>query len=794
MIYPAHIKFNADGKKIYQTVAEHIENCALYASKRSVPNFASAVYIAGFLHDIGKYTATFKEYIEKAVEGEPVKRGSVNHTFAGVRFVMERWHTGSRSKQSLVCELIAFAIGAHHGLFDCIGENGKDGYSYRVEKEDINYEEAKCNFLSQNVNLDKLDLSFDIAQEELMTAIRQLQTYCHNETEVRFSFSMIARMLLSAVIDADRRDTAEFTHDFTFTLKEPTKDTWQTCLDTVEQKLFEFTQKAEIDKVRSEISNQCRLAAVYESGVYRLSVPTGGGKTLASLRYSLATALTHAKKRIIFVTPLLSVLEQNAAVIRDFIGNDSLILEHHSNVIREKKQSDTLDENELLFETWDAPIIITTLVQLLDTLFSGKTTCIRRMNALAESVIIIDEIQSVPRKMLSLFNMAINFLGTVCNTTIILCSATHPCLEIVKHPVHFKAPEELVPYNMDLYQVFRRTNIIDHRKQGGYSIDELTEFAVKCAQKEGNLLLVCNKKAETTALYQKLSKLTNMQVYHLSTSMCIQHRIDTLKTINYCLDNKKPVICVSTQLVEAGVDFSFACVIRVSAGMDNVIQAAGRCNRSGEYGRTCPVYIINIKQENLSNLKEIQQAQTAAEAVLEQFRQTPDVFGCDLSSKESINDYYKRLYRENAVDAQDYPLPKIDTTIFSLLSDNKDFWFHCDNKDKYTVVQAFCTAGENFRVFEDNSIDILVPYGKGVELIADLCSERAKHNFVYCKEKLEESKRFTISLYEHEIKKLWQKGGLKSIWDDAILVLNSTFYSSELGFCHEGNNFEFMGV
>ena len=340
--------------------------------------------------------------------------------------------------------------------------------------------------------------------------------------------------------------------------------------------------------------------------------------------------------------------------------------------------------------------------------------------------------------------------------------------------------------------MFERTRIIDKRKTGGYTIDELADLANECAARKGNLLLICNKKSEALSLYKIVPANTDFRVFHLSTSMCAEHRTDIINEIKRCLDDKVPIKCIATQLVEAGVDFSFACVIRVAAGMDNIVQSAGRCNRNGECGKICPVYIVNIHRERLDRLQDIKQAQDAAESVLESFKHDSAHFGGKLSSIESINEYYKRLYYELPDDKQDYALPKLNTSIFELLSTNAQFSAHSASKNDYTFMQAFRAAGENFKVFDDNTTDVLVPYGRGAAIIADLCSERATYDFEYCKAKLDEAKRFTISLYSYEIKRLSEEGGIREIWNGKILVLMAEFYSPETGFCSEGGHSDFM--
>ena len=805
MGYSAHIKIDSDRKEIRQSVAEHCQNCAKYASDTSIAGLESTAYLAGLLHDIGKNTAAFNRYIEKAAAGEQVKRGSVNHTFAGVRFVMEHWHENKPCLSSAVSELLAIIIGSHHGLFDCIGQHGDDGFKHRIEKEGIYYEEAIQAFWESGVSEKELNFLFEKAKREIEGINLLVAEYCKGNdgskayalvrTEHLFGFSLLARMLLSAVIDADWRDTAEFMHGMKMEKQAATKELWESCLANLEQKLLKFPQDSEIAKIRTAISNECLNAARLGAGIYRLTVPTGGGKTLTSLRYALATAAQHGKSRIVFVTPLLSVLEQNADVIREYIENDNIILEHHSNIVCENNEDDESAEKELLMQAWDSPVIITTLVQLLNTLFLGRNSCVRRMSALAEAVIVIDEIQSVPGNMISLFNMAMNFLASVCHATIVLCSATHPCLDRTKHSLNFAAQAELVPYSSELWNLFERTKIIDKRKKGGYSIGELADFAVLCADENKNLLLVCNKKNQALSLYKTILQQTSMKVFHLSTSMCAQQRTDTLKKIIECLENKEPIICVSTQLVEAGVDFSFGCVIRLLAGIDNIIQAAGRCNRNGEYGENSPVYIVNIDNENLNRLKEIKQAQMATESVLDSFRNDSVAFDNSISSLKSIETYYERLYAEIEYNKQDYPMPEpYNTTIFELLSSNTQFSGLCKSGGSYTFKQAFRTAGESFKVFEDNTTDILVPYGKGAEIIADLCSEKARNDLAYCKKKISEAKRFTVSLYDYEIKKLASCGGLHQILDGYILALLPDFYSSQTGINLESSNSDFLDI
>ena len=225
--------------------------------------------------------------------------------------------------------------------------------------------------------------------------------------------------------------------------------------------------------------------------------------------------------------PLLSIIEQNSTAIQRAIGDSSLILEHHSNMVREAGCSEDLSLRELLMENWDAPITVTTLVQFLETLFSGKTSAIRRFRSLCSSVIVIDEVQTVPTNMLTLFNLAVNFLVKVCGATVVLCSATQPSLEKADHPL-FCTPQPIVPHDDALWQTFSRTRIID---AGAMQLSELPAFIQQQLLQTNSLLVICNKKATATKLYAMVKELQIAKCYHLSASMCMAHRRDTMESM-----------------------------------------------------------------------------------------------------------------------------------------------------------------------------------------------------------------------------------------------------------------------
>lgn len=776
-----------------QSADEHCRNTAKFAADAlEAVRLRQSAYLAGLIHDLGKFTALFQEYLLQ----HSFKRGMVNHTFAGVRFLFESYyHPDADDFSDMACQLLALAAGAHHGLFDCVDENRKNGFTHRLTKEGIGYEEAVENFFRFCADSEELNQRFHEAHREISIVLEKIISMTGDEAgddqyfqETAFYSGLLARLLLSAVIEGDRRDTAIFMNDAYFEPKRSDEELevlWGELLQRVEIKLNALPQTKPIDMARRKISDMCRLAADNPGGVFRLNVPTGGGKTLSGLRFALAHSCKHHKQRIIFVSPLLSILDQNAGEIRKYIQDDSLILEHHSNIIKGEEESELLDKIELLMETWESPIIITTLVQLLNTLFSGKTSAIRRFHSLCGSVIVIDEVQTVPRKMLSLFSLAVNFLTEICGATVVLCSATQPCVEQMKHPIH-EPIYNIVPYDEKLWTLFKRTNI---ENIGIMSLEQIRDFALEKLKDLNSLLIICNTKSEEKQLY-KLMDSGSVDLFALSADMCVAHRRAALDSLREALSQgSRKTVCVSTQVIEAGVDISFACVIRVIAGMDSVVQAAGRCNRSGEAGAgiLAPVYIVQLANEKLSQLPEIVRGQSATRQLLGDFSNSPETYGGALDSDEAIAYYYRALCGEEKGGYHDFQITG-KPTLFSLLSENERY----SNAQPYYFHQAFKTAGSLFQVFEDNSLDVIVPYGRGEELIIELNGERAQYDLEYLSKLLEEAKQFSISLYDNQIRDLNREDALIPLAGGALGL--SGHYNAEYGFSLKENNMDFLGV
>ena len=490
----------------------------------------------------------------------------------------------------------------------------------------------------------------------------------------------------------------------------------------------------------------------------------------------MAHAQAQGKRRIFYVAPLLSIIDQNAGEIREALGGEATVLEHHSNLVRERDDSETLGMEEILQETWDAPVIITTLVRLLETLFSGKMSAVRRFKSLCGSVLIFDEIQSLPTKVLSMFNLAINFLTEICGATVILCSATQPTLEKVEHPIRLSEKKVVSEETLKRHApIFKRTQLMD---AGRMRLEDVPAWLTSVMDADERLLVVCNTKSEAAALFERLD-LPGTLRFHLSAGMCMAHRKRVLDELRAALDAKRRLVCVSTQVIEAGIDVSFTKVVRLTAGLDNAVQAAGRCNRHGESPEPRPVYLLRAEDERLGSLTEIQQAQDALNALLSEYARHPEQFEGDIASDEAVEYYYEYLYDHQKYNAQNYPL-KDNETLLGLLSQNEYRAERDPDCAQWFLRQAFRTAGKEFTVFDDQTESVLTPYGEGAALIVNLNGERARYDFEYAKAQLEMAKEYSVSLFPDAVRRLRAENAVYEI-GVGVLALRPEYYDENTG-------------
>lgn len=784
MAYAAHINGNND----VQTCTDHCRMTAEYASDdlRSI-GLGDAAYLAGLLHDMGKFTNEFNAYIHEAVLNKKKVNRSVIHSFAGLSYMLSNFHDeNSLGFDDISAELIAYAIGSHHGLFDCIDADGQSGFEHRLTKQPEYDNRAKKAFFNCCSTYEDVNDLFNKACKQLKTKMESLKETASGDDEILFYEGMLARLLSSAVMDGDRKDTAIFMGNHYFEkIISADKDLWSEALTHLIDYINGFERETPLQRARRELSDYCGEQGGKGTGIYRLNLPTGAGKTLSSMRFALEHARQHNKRRIFYVAPLISILEQNSKVIRNAIGREELVLEHHSNVINENGNDEM---QALLCETWDAPIVITTMVQFMDSLFSGKTSSVRRMQSLCNSVVIFDEVQSMPNNLLTLFDLAMNFLSNFCDVTVVLCSATQPCLEKARHPMCITESLELPEDKVQEYKrLFKRTNICD---RGNMKLDEIPDFIKTIIGDTQSILVVCNKKDEANFLYQNFYA-DGWEKCHLSSAMCKAHRSDVLNELYGKLDENMKVICFSTQVIEAGVDISFETVIRLAAGMDSIIQSAGRCNRNGEREEPSNVYVIRCSDENLDHLSTIRDAKAATIDLMEEYKNDPKKFDDDLASDEAIKYYYGSLYRNMDEGYQDDYVKEKDgkgkVSIYQLLSCNDQYYGRGHDLSQYLTRQAFKTAGSLFSVIDQESQTVIVPYGEsGQNLIAKMCAEENTYDLDSRRMLLEEAKQYVISVPKYLVSIINEKGGIKTIWEGSVLLLDNEYYNLSFGLNKDG--------
>lgn len=799
--YIAHI---SQTDKRIQTMPEHLDavqqGCETFGGKIGVAHLAG---MAGLLHDMGKNTPAFKQYIE-AASANPAhapKRGSVDHSTAGGRWLYRRYH-----KQALLpedkaaVEWMANCIISHHqGLRDFLAPEAESPFLERVAHKQEGMEEygKAVEALLESWTEEELDCYFADAVRELKSALQLIR-----ESKLKpIASSLLIKYLFSCLIDADRTNTREF--------EENRYEGWQRDYRPFFERSYRLLMdelramndgdRAEhpINRLRRDMSEQCDEFARRPSGIYTLSIPTGGGKTLASLRYALRHALEHGKERIIYIVPFTTIIEQNAQEVRRILQDDAHILEHHSNVVEdmdtsvrgiEQKNDYQLQKERLSLarDNWDSPIIFTTMVQFLNTFYAKGTRNARRLHRLSNAVLIFDEVQAVPPKCVSLFNAALNFLHSFGRSSLILCTATQPALDFVKHKLLMPEQAEIIQDRDEVTKQFKRVELENRITAEGWKTGELAQFVREQAAEVGSVLIILNTKAAVRKLYLHLKEAEwiqdgGVQLYHLSTGMCAAHRKDTLKKVNDALAATQPVICLSTQLIEAGVNVSFPCVIRSLAGLDSIAQAAGRCNRHGE-AELRRVYVIRSAEENLSPLPEIAIGAKISERLFREYMDDPDRFRNSLLSPQAMELYFRYYYEQIQKDL-DYPVPQLDKSLFDLLNFNKAYFQdYCRTHGQAPEIvsrPAFATVEQHFQVIANQTTSVLVPYDdKAKELLLDLNGELEPEQLSRL---LRQAQQYVVNLFERERIQLEKDGTLYPLLHGHVLALRENAYSVEFG-------------
>lgn len=769
MEFYAHINKEQQTK---QNLYTHLSNVAYLARQNLTPcGLQDAGELVGWLHDIGKYCTNFQEYLSGNTTA-PIK-----HSFAGVTFLWKRYHeTDNTPQKQWWCEILCAAIGSHHGLFDCVNSEGQSGFAKRISEADTNgYQEVIANMPSHLLHrIDMLfDASYTVFAQKIYPKIQSCNLLSQQRNFALISLALLTRLITSALMDADFSDTADFfghnEEDFA-----PLYQTANQSLQHLEQTLERLPTDLPIHQARQFISQQCKNAATKSCTLFSLNTPTGSGKTLSTLRFALTRATCMPTCRLFFVSPLLTITEQTAQTIKDALGSYTAMIEHHSDIdnkteVPNSKKEDVNQIEQYGRETWKAPVIVTTLAQWMNTLFAGKPSNIRRMQALQDSIIIIDEAQNVPVELLPCFNAVILFLTSLCNATIVLCSATIPCLDKVRHLSIPRAMiEEMVSINEIPLAVFDRTEIkyINECMDGKtlhdtVTNDELCQFMINALQRPNitSILNICNTRSDAAHLYTILKKhaAPNTKIYHLSAAMCSEHRRKILYEIKNSLAAKIPVICIATQVIEAGVDISFECVLRAEAGLDSVLQAAGRCNRNGEQ-TIANVYIYRPQNSNPPQF--IQQTQNAFNSVYSSEQ-------IIVATPEYTRQYYNTLYLNN----------NTCNKMLDLLTNNSTY-NTAPSRIHQRMKAAFKTSGQTFNTYDNNSLTVVVPYDDTARSFIQLLNQKMP-----TKAQMRKMQKYCVSIYVNQKDKLANRNLIYPATHSGFYI--ATQYHPELGLFFE---------
>lgn len=820
--FVAHVR--GDGK--IQSLESHLSSVSQLAAELA-GKFGLFTHgaLLGLLHDLGKYSAAFQAYIQSAtgllnqdedeefVDASGLK-GKIDHSTSGAQWIwLELAQQGDLAR--IAAQILALCIASHHsGLIDCLGQTvgnpAEDLFTKRMNKS------GDKTYLREA--LGKADKELLETARDLMTRQETIKAFQAWITKIlgkvpgkdpqspvfQQQVGLLVRSLFSCLIDADRIDTADFEHPGLARRRlRGNYEAWGALIQRLEMRLSAFSPRYPIDALRQDISRHCLEGAAREKGIYTLTVPTGGGKTLASLRFALHHALKHGMDRVVYVIPFTSIIDQNAQVVRSILEPEgvevgSVVLEHHSNLTPEEQSW----RSKILSENWDAPVVYTTSVQLLEALFGAGTRGARRMHQLANAVLIFDEIQSLPVNCVHLFNNAMNYLTDFCGSTVVLCTATQPLLDQVDaHQGAIRVPKgnELMPDVKQLFDDLKRVEVVNRRKPGGWSQDEITTLAFEQVEASGSCLIIVNTKKAAQAIYRLCKESSAAKVFHLSTNMCPAHRKSILGEVRARLDQVPlaPTLCISTQLIEAGVDVDFGSVIRFTAGLDSIAQAAGRCNRNGR-AKQGLVHVLNprAEDEHLDMLPGIQIGRNKAERVLDDYEASPEKFGNNRIGPEAMTWYYTNYFfaRSNEMS---YPASATqighDDTLLNLLSANTqaltDYVRTKRQAPSIYLRQSFMTAAKAFKAIDAPTRGVIVPYSSvGKELINDLCAAYLPDKEV---ELLRRAQQFSVNVFPKVLEKFLKDGVVREIREGTgILYLNdSRYYSLEFGLSEtpEGN-------
>lgn len=728
-VFLAHVR--EDGSQQWQThlLEEHLREVARLAGMFAA-TFASSdwAYMAGLWHDLGKYRLAFQQYLRNASGYNPDAHieapGRVDHSTAGALYAEQKLRQAGR--------VLAYLIAGHHaGLPDYeTADTGRAALKSRLQAGQAQ------GYLDETL------------QASIPADILMSQAPSTHPVGDRDGFHLWVRMLFSCLTDADFLDTERF--------MTPTQAELRADYPRVEALLAQLNDYMKtfqvkraptpVDEIRQRVLHHCQTAASQAPGLFSLTVPTGGGKTLSSLAFALEHALRHGKQRVIYAIPYTSIIEQTAEVFRDvFSPLGDVVIEHHSQADVDPQQETS--KSRLACENWDAPLIVTTNVQFFESLYAARPSRCRKLHSIVNSVVILDEAQLLPPEYLTTLCQTIKLLTQYYGVTFVFCTATQPELGSRDHVSKvFRGLDtihEIVPEPAALYHALRRVHVEWPRMP--IQAQTWADIAAELDAYEQVLCIVNGARRDARELWHLMPPGT----YHLSALMCGQHRSDKLKEIRAKLNDNEPVRVISTPLVEAGVDVDFPIVYRALSGLDSIAQAAGRCNRNGKLPHLGQVKVFVAPNPVPRGLTRTREYKT---------RELLHGLSGDPLSPEWFKRYFDLLYGAVDTDAKGMvALTQVDDTCLGL---------------------SFRTLANRFKLIDDGEQHtVFVRHGEGDKLVEQL---RALGPERWLLRRLQ---RYSVTIYEHELQHMLRDGLVEVM--HGFFVQHTGLYHADLGLLFE---------
>lgn len=677
-------------------------------------------YLTGLWHDLGKFAPKWQNYLATKADPHLAEVAEkMDHTSAGAKHAVETSPSG---------HLMATAIAGHHaGLLDARSENASlEKRLHKIHGED----------------LPKITPPAFVTDQK----IPPFPSFLKGPSPA-FSLSFFQRMLFSSLVDADFLATEAFMNPDQAKLRPTTKDSFlENALTLLEEKYASFLPTPSdslIAKSRTQVVADCTAAAPKAPGLFSLTVPTGGGKTLSSLNFALRHALAHGHQRIIYVIPFTSIIEQNAAVFRDLLSplGENVVLEHHSNLSPDSETT----TSRLASENWDAPLIVTTAVQFYESLYAAKTSRSRKLHNIANAVVILDEAQCLPVQYLQPCLRVLEELYRNYRSTVVLCTATQPAVtKSPDFPIGTLSPTEIIQDPEKLFIDLARVKV---KQRGPLSDPTLVEELASTPQ----VLCIVNTRKHAHQLFASLPP--PEENFHLSTLMCPEHRLKILSTVRQRLQDRLPVRLISTQLIEAGVDIDFPIVYRSRAGLDSIAQAAGRCNREGQLD--CGSVHV-FQSEHTSSERFIAETTNVGHEFL-------DLYIDDPLGITAVQAYFKKYYYQQ-----------------------KDQWDQKNILENFTYpgdkelpfLFDYRKAADAFRLIESAQISIIIPWNDEAKA---LCEELRNEFKPLNRNLFRRLQRYTVQIYQNEF--FEYRHQFDNVRDDQFRILTcpETHYSNNLG-------------